>query len=69
MSTVLRSLVQALAAVEHVSYSDETIDPSLESEVDRILGNVDQEWLQWAGLAAKIRDSNVGRRLGLGRRR
>ena len=61
--------VQALAAVEHVRYSDETIDPGLESEVDRILGNVDEEWLQWAGVAAKIRDSNLGRRLGLGRRR
>ncbi len=54
--------VRVLAAVEHVRYSEDPIDSSLESEVNRILGNEEPEWLRWAGLASKARNFGRGRR-------
>ncbi len=47
--------VRVLATVEHGRYSADPVDPSLESDVDRILGKVDPKWLEWAGLAVRLK--------------
>lgn len=55
--------VRVLASIEHVRYSEDPVDPSLEGEVNRILGNTDPEWLRWAGIAVTLRESTAGRTL------
>lgn len=52
--------VQALAAVEHVRYSQDPIDPSVADEANAILGHVDAEWLKWAGFAVRVDSTRKG---------